>query len=259
MRNYLSVFTLFVRRNLGKSLLFITAFSAAEALCFLHTLNSDKILQNEYMSETGKNYLLGIEEILEADDILSLLLAIGFLGITVLLCLTGCDFSAKQGYTLRRLNIKEKNVVFCQSLYGATVYGIFFISQALLYYVFCLVFVNFAKGNPNAFEGFLTNQTVFLAFYRSDILHSLMPLDDIVKHISNLFMIFTLGFSTASVSYFMRRKKLFIETFILIPVILLNFTGSWTEFTYDMIIIGVSLFITGVLITRLSTEEQAYD
>lgn len=259
MRKYLSVFSLFIKRNLGKSLLLISAFSAAEALCFIHTLNSDKVLQNEYLSETGKIYLLGIEKIIESTDILILLLGAGFIGITILLCLTGCEFSVKQGYTLRRLEIKEKTVLLCQSLYNATVYGIFFISQALLYYTFCLVYLNFATGNPHIFDGFLSNQTVFLAFYRSDILHALMPIEDIVKHISSLIMIFALGFSTASASYFMRRKKLFIETFILIPVILINFTGSWTEVTYDLIIIGVCLFITGIIITRLSAEVQAYD
>ncbi len=259
MRNFMSVFSLFIKRNLAKVLLIITAFSAAEALCFIHTLNSDKVLQNEYMSETGKTYLLGIEKIIESNDTLTLLLAAGFIAVTLLLCLTGCEFSVKQGYTLRRLNVQEKTVLLCQSLYGTSVYGIFFISQALLYYAFCLVFVNFAEGNPNAFEGFLTNQTVFLAFYRSDILHALMPMEDILKHISTFVMISALGLSTASVSYFMRRKKLFIETFIMIPVILINFMGSWREMTYDMIIIGVSLFIVGIIIARLSAEVQAYD
>ena len=259
MRNYISVFSLFIKRNFGKSLLLITAFSAAEALIFLHTLNSNKVLRNEYLTETGKTYLLGIEKILEGADAVSFLLGAGFIGITLLLCLTGCDFSSKQGYTLRRLNLKEKGVLICQSVYAATVYGIFFISQAVLYYIFCLIFVNFAEGNPNAFEGFLTNQTVFLAFYRSNILHSLMPMEDILKHISTFIMICALGLSTASFSYFMRRKKLFIETFILIPVIFLNFMGSWREMTYDMIIIGVSLFIIGIIVTRLSLEVQTYD
>lgn len=259
MRNYTSVFSLFIKRNFGKVILLICSLSAAEALCFMHLLNSDRVLHNEYLEGGGKTYLLGIEKILESADSLTLLLGAGFIGITLLLSLTGCEFSAKQGYTLRRLNIKEKNILICQSLYNATVYGIFFISQALLYYLFCMVYLNFAADNPNTFDGFLSNQTVFLAFYRSDILHALMPMEDIVKHISSLIMIFALGFSTASASYFMRRKKLFIETFILIPVILINFTGSWTELTYDLIIIGVCLFVTGIIITRLSAEVQAYD
>ncbi len=259
MRNYLSVFSLFIKRSFGKIFSLLLLLMSGQSIWFIHRLSSENIIQNEYMSGEGMNYLLGIEKILEADRFLIGLMAVGFILLTLLLCITGCEFSDKQGYTLRRLKITEKKVFICQSIYGAVVYGIFIMLQAVLFCVFCLIYVGFATGHENAFGGLISNQSVFLAFYRSDILHALMPLEDILKHISNLTMIISLGMSTASVSYFMRRKKLFIETFILIPVILLNFASDWTEMTYDMIIIGVSVFIVGILITRISSEGQAYE
>ena len=93
MRNYLSVFSLFIKRSMWKVLLLILSFSAAEAACFIHIINSEKVLKNEFLAETGNTYLLGIEKILEGADIISFLLGAGFIGITLLLCLTGCDFS----------------------------------------------------------------------------------------------------------------------------------------------------------------------
>lgn len=259
MRNYLSVFSLLIKRSFGKIMTLLLLLTSVQSLWFIRNLSSDNANQNEFMDGEGIYYLLGIEKILENDEILIGLSAVGFIILTILLCLMGCEFSDKQGYTLRRMNITEKQVFICQSIYSTAVYGIFIMLQAAMFYAFCLIYVDFADGHQNAFEGLISNQTVFLAFYRSDILHALMPLDDILKHISNLTMITVLGMATASVSYFARRKKTFIETFILIPVILLNYATNWTEMTYELIIIGVSLFIMGILITRISTEEQAYD
>ncbi len=259
MRNFLSVFSLFIKRSFGKIFALLLAFTAAEGVLFIHNLNSDNVIKNEFQEGTGNNYLLGIENILGDHKLLLVVLASGFILITLILCLIGCEFSDKQGYTLRRLNISEKKIFICQSLYGTAVYGIFFMIQALIFYVFCFMYVNFATGNEYSFEGLISNQTVFLAFYRSEILHALMPLDDILKHISNLTMITAMGVSTASFSYFMRRKKFPFEAILLVPVILINFASDWTEMTYELVIMGMSIFVIGSIITRISLEGQAYD
>ncbi len=259
MRNYLSVFSLFVSRSFGKITALLTALTAGEIGLFLYYLYSDNAIQNEYISEGGADYLLGIEKLIEDNIPLCLLLIAGFIGVTAVLCLNGCEFSEKQGYTLRRLAISEKKVMLCQSAYGMAVYGIFIILHAIIFYAFSLIYVSFAAGHENAFTGIVTEQTVFLAFYRSNIMHAFMPLEDALKIVSNLVMISALGLSTASFSYLMRRKKFPLSAVLLIPVILINFASDWTEMTYDLIIIGVSLFVIGAQITRISTEEQAYD
>ncbi len=259
MRNYLSVFSLFIKKSFGKIFTLLLALTATESALFIHNLNSDNVIKNEFQEGTGHNYLLGIENILGDHRLLLCVLASGFILITLILCLTGCEFSDKQGYTLRRLNLTEKKIFICQSLYGISVYGIFFMLQAFVFYAFCLIYVSFAAGNEYAFEGLVSNQTVFLAFYRSEILHALMPMEDTLKHISNLTMISALGISTASFSYFMRRKKIPFEAVLLIPVILINFASNWTEMTYELVIMGMSAFVTGSIITRISLEGQAYD
>ncbi len=259
MRNYLSVFSLFVKRSFGKIFALILLLAGAESALFIHNLKSDNVIKNEFSDGTGNNYLLGIENILSDHSLLLIILASGFILITLILCLMGCEFSDKQGYTLRRLNINEKKVFLCQGVYGTAVYGIFMMLQAVFFYTFCLIYVNFAAGHEYGFDGLISNQTVFLAFYRSEILHAFMPMDDIFKYISNLIMILTLGFSTAYFSYLMRRKRVPVGTILLIPVILINFATEWTEMTYELVIIGMCLFVVGCMIAVISTEEQAYD
>lgn len=259
MRNYLSVFSLFIKRSFGKIFALILAFVSIESILFIHNLTTDNVIRNEFQEGTGKDYLLGIENILGDQKLLLTALAFGFILITLILCLTGCEFSDRQGYTLRRLNISEKKLLICQSFYGTSVYGIFFMIQAVVFYVFCLIYVNYAIGNEYAFDGLISNQTVFLAFYRSKILHALMPMEDTLKYISNFVMIIALGISTASFSYFMRRKKFPYEIILLIPIILINFASEWTEMTYELIIMGMSIFVIGSIITRISMEGQAYD
>lgn len=259
MSNYLSVFSLFIKRSFGKISAVILAFISIEGVLFIHNLTTDNVIKNEYQEGTGNDYLLGIENILGDHRLLSIALASAFIIVTLILCLTGCEFSDKQGYTLRRLNITEKKAFICQSLYGTAVYGIFFMLQGLLFYIFCLIYVNYAKGNEYAFDGLISNQSVFLAFYRSKILHALIPMEDTLKYISNSVMICSMGVSTASFSYFMRRKKIPYETVLLVPVILINFASEWTEMSYELIIIGMSTFVIGSILTRISVEGQAYD
>ncbi len=259
MRNYLSVFSLFIKISFGKIFTLILAFISIEGILFIHNLTTDNVIRNEFQEGTGNNYLLGIENILDDYRFLLIALAFGFVLITLILCLTGCEFSDKQGYTLRRLNINEKKLFLCQSLYGMAVYGIFFMTQAVVFYLFCHIYVNYASGNEYAFEGLISNQTVFLAFYRSKILHALIPMEDALKHISNFVMVTALGVSTASFSFFTRRKKFPYEIILLVPIILINFASEWTEMTYDLIIMGMSIFVIGSIITRTSMEGQAYD
>ncbi len=259
MRNYLSLFTLFIKRSFGKISALFLIMTACEFTVFIHNLNSGNITKNELMSGFGNEYLLGIEYILKQNKSLTVILVLSFILLTLILCLTGCEFSNRQGYTLRRLNVTEKKLLLIQSVYGAIVYGLLMMLQAIIFYILCNIYVSFAEGHENAFEGLISNQTILLAFYRSNLLHAFMPLDDIFKHISNLIMITALGFSTASFSYLSRRKKFPFETVLLVPVIIINFASDWTELTYELVIIGMSLFVIGSLTARLSVEGQAYD
>ncbi len=256
MKNYLSVFSLYIKSSFTKISALLLLMVSAQTTSFLHTINNNDLIVD---IRENQNYLLGAEFAFKYNKPFTLILIVGFLLIYLILCLMGSGLSSKEGYTLRRLNISEKETLICHSLYGIFCYGIFIIVEAILLFTLCLVYINFAKGHEYNFDGFLSNQTLFLAFYRNNLLHGFMPLDDILKHISNLTAIIAMGISTAAFPYFTRRKKLSFESFILIPVILLNFTADWTEMTYDLIIMGVSIFVIGIIITRISLEGQAYD
>lgn len=258
MRNYLSVFALQIKSTFIKIIAVILLMGAAQLGLFIHILNSGEIvIPNRF---TNEEFLSGIEGILQDSRAMSFIFALGFLLITVILAINGCKYASREDYTLRRLNITEKKVMLTKGVYGVFVYALFIMAEALVMFIICNIYIQFAENHPQIFDGFISNQTVFLAFYRSNIIHSVLPLDDYFKYISTFFAIIGISFSTAFIPYFVKRKKLFLETFILVPVILINFTSTWTAgFAADVTVIGVSCFILGILITRISKEEQAYD
>ncbi|MBQ7116648.1 MAG: hypothetical protein IJN88_00390 [Clostridia bacterium] len=258
MKNYLSVFALQIKSTFSKILAVIFMMSAAQLVLFIHILNSGEIvIPNRF---TNEEFLSGIEGILQDSRAMSFIFAFGFLLVTVILAVNGCRYTSREDYTLRRLNITEKKAMLTKGIYGVLVYALFIMAEALVMLIICNIYIHFAESHPQIFDGFISNQTVFLAFYRSNIIHSVLPLEDYFKYISTFIALISISFSTAYISYFVRRKKLFLEAFILVPVILINFTSTWTAgFAADVTLIGVSCFILGILITRISKEEQAYD
>lgn len=258
MRKYLSVFALQVKSTFTKILAVIMLMCLSQLGLFIHILNSDEtIVTNRF---TNEEFLAGIEIILKNSRAISFIFALGFLFVTVILATNGCKYNSREDYTLRRLNITEKKAVICKGIYGISAYILLIIAEALVMLAVCLIYLSFAENHPYSFEGLISNQTVFLAFYRSRLMHAVLPLEDLFKYFSTFIAILGMSFSTAFIPYFIRRKKLFLEAFILIPIVIMNFTSTWTSgYGNDMFLIGVSAIILGVLMVRVSKEEQAYD
>ncbi|MBQ3136195.1 MAG: hypothetical protein IJB74_01800 [Clostridia bacterium] len=258
MRNYLSVFFVQIKSTFNKIMAVILLMGMAQLGLFIHILNSgDIIIPNSF---TNERFLSGLEGILLDNRAMSFIFASGFLLITVILAINGCKYTSREDYTLRRLNITEKKVMLTKGIYGIFVFSLLLMAEAFVMYIICNIYIYFAENHPQTFEGSVSNQTVFLSFYRSSLIHSVLPLEDYLKYISTFFTIVGMSFSTASIPYFVKRKKLFLETFILVPAVIINFTSAWTAgLAADLALIGVSGFILGILITRISTEEQTYD
>lgn len=258
MKNYLSVFYLQIKSTFVRIMSVILLMSAVQTTLFIHILNSGDILIPSWF--TDETFLSGIEKILQNNYSITIVFSICFILVTVILSLNGCKYASREDYTLRRLNITEKKAMLVKGTYGVFAYSLFFISEALIMFALCCIYSSFAENHPYAFEGSVSNQMIFLAHYRSDLIHSVLPLEDYFKYISTFFAILGMSFSTAFIPYFVKRKRLFLEAFILLPLILLNFTAAWTSgFSSDVFIVGASCFILGVLTVRVSKEEQAYD
>jgi len=190
MKKYLSVFGLFAQSSiykiLGIILLMILAETGLFAYAYIPTMSSEGIGRFEHYIDTSH---------------INLCLAAAFILITVILCLPGTEFSSKVGYTLRRLSVSEKAVFFCQAIFNTISYLILWAVQVGILYAFSLWYT---MKTPIEF---VNNQSIFLAFYRSEFLHTILPLSEVMLWIRNILLFISLGFASAEFPYIQRRRK----------------------------------------------------
>lgn len=173
MKRYVSVFEMIARSSIYKVLLVIATMVVAELVYFYLAFTSAQgLIIEEYIDET----FFGIA------------FKVAYTLITVLLILPGMNLGSRQSYTLKRLRIKEKNIYWLQAVYN-------FLAFVILWGVQLLVILGFVVFYQNHLpEGtVITNQTMFLAFYRVDFMHSILPLEDK----TNWMMLFSIGAVTA--------------------------------------------------------------
>jgi len=196
MRRYISVLRLFARSTFLPLLLILAAMAAGEWVLF----------QTEWQSGGAITF----EETVEQSRMFWAFGA-GFLAMTVLLCLPGCEFGSKTGYTLRRLSVSEKTVFWLQSSYNFLCYLLLWGVQLA---VVLLCWNTYIEVNPSAVGG----QTLFLAFYRSKQLLPLLPMDFVSLWIRNFVLIFGVSLTTAQFSFTQRRGGKFM---LVVPMVIL--------------------------------------
>ncbi|MBQ9692183.1 MAG: hypothetical protein IJV70_03410 [Clostridia bacterium] len=193
MKKHLSVFGLFARSSIYKIIGVILLISAAQA--FFFRMELDKALKAYEAVGSG---MATLEKML-ARGAFGEWLAAGFIVITVFLCLTG--HQANTGYTIQRLSVSEKLTFIYQGIYNTLIYVILAASQIVLAYFLCKYYVTSAPQET------VSDQTLFLAFYRNQLLHGLLPLEDTALWIRNVLLAICLGFTAAQFPYKFRRGK----------------------------------------------------
>ncbi|MBQ9112174.1 MAG: hypothetical protein IJY08_01175 [Clostridia bacterium] len=124
-----------------------------------------------------------------------------FVLITVCLSLTFTERGAVTGYTLRRLSVGEKQVFFMQAVYNCCIYVALLCLQIALGYGLCRWFLEVSPSD------YVSGQSVFIAFWRVELLHSVLPLNEAALWIRNGMIAVSLGLGTACVSFKQRRRK----------------------------------------------------
>lgn len=158
MKRYVSVFEMIARSSIYKVLLTIMGMVAIEAVLFYNTMtNPSGINFEEYIDQSYY----------------SIVFRVAYTVITVWLILPGMNIGSTQSYTLQRLRIKESKIFWLQALYNAVVYVLLWGTQLMTILGSVIVY------QKNLSEGaVMSNQTVFLAFYRNAFMHSILPLED---------------------------------------------------------------------------------
>ena len=140
---------------------------------------------------------------------------IGFTLVTVVLCWNLCNFGSKSSYTLWRMRITEKKILFMQSTYNVLCYILLFAVQMGIFLIQYHMYCGYIKN--------VTNQTLFLAFYRNAFMHSILPLEDSFRWVLNFIIVLSCSIGAALFSYIQRRGKMAWSMLVMLACILLGF------------------------------------
>jgi len=163
-------------------------------------------------------------------------MGIAFILITVILCWSGCNIGSKSSYTIQRLQVTEKKIFILQSVYNSLCYVLLLGVQIVVFYIQSRMYM--------AQAGHVTSQTLFLAFYRNDFMHSVLPLEGTMRWISNILIVPGCGVSTAVFTYLQRRGKIAWSLFIVVACVLVGFKqelGNQMSVAMATIIWGIIL------------------
>lgn len=236
LKKHLSVFGLFIQSSIYKILTVLLLMTVAEASLFHFQLRR-ALAQAEAI---GK--LTRLEDMI-GNSYLGLCFALAFVLISIILCCVGTEYFSKCGYTLKRLSVSERQTFFHQAVYNMFVYLLLWAIQVLISYLLCQYYISLAPAN------ILSNQTVFLAFYRNQLLHGLLPLSEGWLWIRNGIFILSLSFAAAEFPFKQRRKKfgasmvaLCIYTIFMFAVEIGWMTGAVSSIVVGLVVIGEMLY-----------------
>lgn len=211
MRKHLAVLALWARLKLGKVFGLLVLMAVFEAALF-----GGRLLRAGEDPPLLEDLLWGI----------SILCAVTFLAVFALLCWE----PGERRYTLGRLSVSEEAVVLWSAACNSVCLLALWAVQTAAALALCAWYA--ASLPPEYASG----QTLFLAFYRLEFLHGLLPLADWGVYLRNLFLALALGFGAAVQPYRYRRSgklpllpaALAAATVVLFPQETANFQDNLT-------------------------------
>ena len=179
MKKHSSVFMLMARSTIYRVLGLLILMAVAEAGLFWLRLQQGAIDGN-----------FSLEAII-SESRLSWACAAFFLFVNVIL--SWGSYTISDTYTAARLSVSGKAVYLWQCIYNTLCYLLFWMVQILIGIGLCRVYEAMAPAE------FVSNQTVFLAFYRSNFLHSFLPFEDTWVWIRNILLVVALGICSSRI------------------------------------------------------------
>ncbi len=251
MKKYLSVFAMLARGSFLRVLVLLCLMAAGQCGRFLHRLQNELTLYGSRVQQFAED----AEEVTRLEQFFDFTTVSGtfgaaFLLVCIVLCLPGCGYGSVCGYTVRRLRISERAVFVLQALYNAMVFVILWAAEVLICLLLCHAYVT------SAAPSLVSHQTVGLAFYRNNFLHSLLPMADITVWIRNIIMLAVLSLAAASFPYKQRRGKFAadIVSYALLTVIFFTRTVGDGFNTFVTVFFG--LCIAAEVIWRVFANEN---
>ncbi len=155
-------------------------------------------------------------------------------------------------YTLDRLRISENWIFFWQALYNMLCFSLAIIIQTVFALFLCRYYVDHAGDTT------VTHQTILLAFYRSDFLHSLVPLDEASSIAANIITVFVLGLSAALGTLSEKYKRSGLPSFIGAYTMICFVRRETGDFLNNLTIFFLSAIVIIYAIYFLLTKEDRH-
>lgn len=198
MKRHLSIWMLMTRSTIYRVLGLFLALAAVDGALFARALRQMEQWINPDASILPENLIApSLEQVMES-SYFSLAFGVCLLALTALLCLNGCEFGTKQGYTLQRLRVSQREIFVWQMVHNAACYFLLWAVQAGVAFAAC-------RAYTARYPDWVNSQTVVLAFYRNSFLHSLLPLADVWRWVRNAVGCTALGVCAAAFPVQQRR------------------------------------------------------
>ena len=235
MKSSFSVFLLFLRHSVWKVLLLLAAMAGVELGLFT-ALMPDPATHSLETCLAACGRPLGI------------VLLMGFASLGCLLLADGAGGKHRLSYTLDRLAVSPRAVLACQAVYNLLVWLLFGAVQAAA--LLGCFWLYQRQG------GYVGPQTLFLTCWQNELVHSFLPMEDVLRWLRNLILALGLAVTVACASAQLRQKNKPIAFCVLVGGTMATFVQPMGQ-PIDVLIILLVLVITGVaLYYALSLGEE---
>ena len=242
MRRYTSLVMLTAGRCLGKVLLLLAAMGAVQTALFLPWLDRRQEVYDR-AADTGVMAPFHLNEIFQ-DGHLSMVWSVGLLALLMLLLYT----SSRGGeYTLRRLGVSGLKADLTIALSNLLLLVLFWVGEMA---VLLGLAVWYNAQLPSEYAG---PNTVFLACYQAKLLHSILPVGELLRWVRNVFVLVCLALSTAQGASLLRRGKRPMGVFLLSVIAAMTWVNEAWQGGMDLIVMMAAGFVAMVALVDLES------
>ena len=242
MKRHLSVLMLFTRSTLYKFLLIILAMAAVQGCFFTLAFRNAR-------SAMERGHFIGLDEILAGCHFIDIC-SICFILLCIALCLTGCEFGSRQGYTLSRLRVSRRAVIFWQIVNNLGYLVLFLAAQIGIVLLLCGFYVTQYK-QP---------QVIMLVFYKNNFLHNLLPLAEWSRFVYNIVLLIAVAAASACFPVRLRDGKKPYAIFVAIVFCIQSFSVGIGALGYNIVCTFFLALVTFLAVNGVwkETDDEAF-
>jgi len=234
LRKHLSVFMLFVRSNFVPSIILCLLMAAVQIIYYFVSCAGKELLVETMIDEAAFAFVFAL-----------------FFALMVKWLCQACTGKGKPAYTIHRLSVSPKVIFLWQSLCNVLFLLLFWAVE-----IFVMLFIS-AHFVSTAGEDYATSQSLMLAFYRCDFLHSLLPMEEISRWIKNFAIIIGMAIICANSSRKLRLGKLAIFLpAIAFAFVVITFVTDMGEGGLDGFCAAAMLIVPAVLVALVFTSGE---